>query len=29
MNDTGLALYSGDDVLNLGGLTHGASAPAN
>ena len=24
MNDTGLAFYSGDDVLNLGWLTHGA-----
>ena len=25
MNDTGLAFYSGDDVLNLGWLTHGGS----
>jgi 4-hydroxy-tetrahydrodipicolinate synthase len=25
MADTGLAFYSGDDVLNLGWLTHGAS----
>jgi 4-hydroxy-tetrahydrodipicolinate synthase len=25
MSDTGLAFYSGDDVLNLGWLTHGAS----
>ncbi len=25
MRDTGLAFYSGDDVLNLGWLTHGAS----
>jgi 4-hydroxy-tetrahydrodipicolinate synthase len=25
MQDTGLAFYSGDDVLNLGWLTHGAS----
>lgn len=25
MADTGLALYSGDDVLNLGWLTHGAA----
>jgi len=25
MNETGLAFYSGDDVLNLGWLTHGAS----
>ncbi len=25
MSETGLALYSGDDVLNLAWLTHGAS----